>query len=455
MTACITRISTRGTPALPLINAPERPILRELAHQVAEIAAAPRQAQRRALWIRQHRLEPTRPLFVCYPEHAWRELIPDSLIRCCSPLARTYEWSLRHLIYRRDHIHDDYVTDATVPVPLVYRTTGWGLDVQSRRPGPATTPGTDFAYNDFSLIRILNEFRNPFGQDCSTSRAYHPPLRHPDQLDQLTPPRIEVDLPQSTAYCHALQDTLGDILDVRLTPAVLLNCSLIGTLNSLRGMEQLMIDLIDRPAWVHRAMQFLTDATLSQMNQLTENNSLALNNDNQYLQGGGVSCTDQLPAGDYDGRHVRFRDLWGHATIQSAPHLSPAMQEQFIFAYQRQLLNHYGLVCYGCCEPIHAGNLPSILRLPNLRKLIVSPWSDLPAVSAALTDRYVLAWKPNPAQIAPNYDLRASEKHIRQTLRQTSANIVQIILKDIHTTQQQPERIDQFTHMVSALIGAD
>lgn len=46
----------------------DKGILRDLAKQVAEIAALPIMDERRALWNRHNRLERVRPLILVFPE---------------------------------------------------------------------------------------------------------------------------------------------------------------------------------------------------------------------------------------------------------------------------------------------------------------------------------------------------------------------------------------------------
>ena len=49
----------------------ERRLLRDLARQVAEIAAHPRQNDSRQMWYRHNRLEKVKNIVLVYPEGAW------------------------------------------------------------------------------------------------------------------------------------------------------------------------------------------------------------------------------------------------------------------------------------------------------------------------------------------------------------------------------------------------
>ena len=110
------------------MTAQERALLRELATRVAEVAALPIQAERRARWVQHNRLQPGRPMILLFPEGAWRELLPESVLQCQSETARGIEWELRRRLYYHDHLDDDTVIEGNWVVSKVIHSTGWGLD---------------------------------------------------------------------------------------------------------------------------------------------------------------------------------------------------------------------------------------------------------------------------------------------------------------------------------------
>jgi hypothetical protein len=55
-------------------------------------------------------------------------------------------------------------------------------------------------------------------------------------------------------------------------------------------------------------------------------------------------------------------------------------------------------------------------QLPNLRLVSVSPWTDREIAAAKFGDRYVYAWKANPALLCgPRVDWKANARLIRDT----------------------------------------
>jgi len=193
----------------------DRKILKSLARRVREIAEHPAQLQKRTLWLRHNGLQPTRPMVLCFPEAAWGELVPESQIRSSEPLFRTYEWALRHLLYRWENIPDDYVIEPLLHVPLVCRTTGFGLTPRIITPGndEQAVEEASFAYNAdmTALALIMGEFRMPFGSKPGKAHRLDPPLKNPADLGKLHFPVLEVDQRQTDRNVAMLREAVGDV----------------------------------------------------------------------------------------------------------------------------------------------------------------------------------------------------------------------------------------------------
>ncbi len=89
-------------------------ILRELAKQVAEIAALPVQQETIALWKALNALKPVRPM-VAIDQVCWNEMnVDDELTcRCEDGFCRGLEWRLRATLYSWRHMRADNVALAT------------------------------------------------------------------------------------------------------------------------------------------------------------------------------------------------------------------------------------------------------------------------------------------------------------------------------------------------------
>lgn len=100
------------------IRRTDKQILRDLAKEVAEIGARPERNIRAQLWRKHNKLERVKTMVLCFPQNLWNKLLPEKCLKISNPLLRSYEWHLREMIYRWQHLHDDFVTESVIKVPL-------------------------------------------------------------------------------------------------------------------------------------------------------------------------------------------------------------------------------------------------------------------------------------------------------------------------------------------------
>jgi hypothetical protein len=124
--------------------------------------------------------------------------------------------------------------------------------------------------------------------------------------------------------------------------------------------------------------------------------------------------------------------------------VSPDMHWEFSLKHEMRWLKRWGMTYYGCCEPLH-NKLAILRRVPNLRKISVSPWFDIQKGLENGAGEYVLSVKPNPAVFATDV---FSEDHARQEivrmLDQAEGCNVELIMKDISTVRNDPVRLDRW-----------
>jgi hypothetical protein len=186
----------------------------------------------------------------------------------------------------------------------------------------------------------------------------------------------------------------------------------------------------------------LRDGHLAKLEFLERNGLLSLNNDGTYVGSGGFGWTRELPQPDFAGK-VRTCDMWGFAESQETVGISPRMFAEFVFPYQVSILERFGLNCYGCCEPLDT-RWHIVEQIPRLRRVSISPWSNIAVMAERLGDRYIFSMKPSPTDLAlPSFD----EEHVRAKLRQALQITrqhncrVEVIMKDNHTIQNDPRRV--------------
>lgn len=394
------------------ISLHDRLVLRALAKRIADLAARPEEGEKRDLWYRHNALEPTRPLVFCDPENGWNEILTPDKLQCEGGLARGWEWHLRREIFWGEQMRDDKVIEPHFNVGHVYTETDWGL----------------------------RETR--IGGQAGGAWRWEAPLKSYDDMEKLHFPQITVDYEATEELLRLAQETFGDILQVRLKSSWWWSFGMTQILVYLRGLEQIMYDMVDCPDNVHRLMAFLRDGHAARLDFLEKNDLLFLNNDGTYVGSGGFGWTHELPQPDFNG-HVRPIDMWGFAESQETVGISPEMFEEFIFPYQLSLLERFGLNCYGCCEPLDS-RWHVVEKFPRLRRVSMSPWVNVEVMAERLGNRYIFSWKPHPGVLAAD---TFDEEYIRQTLRKGLRALrkndcrVEIIMKDCHTIRNDPQRV--------------
>jgi hypothetical protein len=259
-------------------------------------------------------------------------------------------------------------------------------------------------------------------------------------MDRLCYPEIAIDDGATERVLALAHDTLGDLLTVRLKTAWWWTLGMTWTLVDIRGLEQMMYDMLDHPDELHRLMAFLRDGHMAKLDFLQQNGLLSLNTDGTYVGSGGFGWTHELPQPDFDG-HVRTCDMWGFAESQETVGVSPDMFAEFVFQYQLPILERFGLNCYGCCEPLDK-RWHIVEQTPNLRRVSISPWASKPVMAERLGDRYIYSMKPRPADLAwDSFDEDWIRSELRKDLQATRDCRVEVIMKDNHTIRNDPRRV--------------
>jgi len=144
---------------------------------------------------------------------------------------------------------------------------------------------------------------------------------------------------------------------------------------------------------------------------------------------------------------VSERDLWVLIESQETVGVGPELFQEFVFPYHLSIAQRFGKTYYGCCEPVH-NRWHVIRQIPNLARVSVSPWADQEFLSDALGRDYVFSRKPNPTLISTGtFDEAAIRADLRHTLEVSHGNRVEIIMKDVHTLNNEPERLARWVEI--------
>jgi hypothetical protein len=389
----------------------DKDVLRRLAERVAAIAESPQMAETRRLWTQINRLETARPAIFCDPENGWNEIITEAQMQCHGKLARRWEMDLRKEIFWGEVMGDDKPVEPSFDVPYTAAADDWGLHAVYHKGGGDGSYTWEGAIKDYAT-----------------------------DLKKMHSPPVQIDWETTRGCVDIAKDVLGDLLPVRLRGVWWWSLGLTWPAATFRGLQNMLCDFIEQPDELKEMLSILSRGHLEKLDFLEANGLLSLNNDGTYVGSGGFGFTDELPQPGFS-EHVRASDMWGFAESQETLNVSPAMYEQFVFPYEKPILERFGLNCYGCCEPLH-GRWHVVKQHPRLRRVSCSAWVKVEQMAAHLGDRYIFSMKPNPAALAvPQLDTEAIRKEIRGILEKTRGCVVELIMKDNHTLAQRPENV--------------
>jgi hypothetical protein len=393
-------------------------ILRALFQRKRELAQDPRMQTRKALWTAHAGLASQRPMILAETCGVLDELVPLSSLRCQADWARGLERELRELIFRCEQVDDDYVVEPRIECAWAVTIGDYGVQTEHVR-----------------------------GDNQGKLGSYHwdPPIQDLDRdFDRLHFRQLSVDREKSLAWQEFLTAHFGDILPVELRASYWWTAGLTWSAIELIGLQPLMMTLYDNPGGLHRLMAFLRDDFLHLLDWFEREELFTLNNQNDYIGSGSIGYTTELPVTPVAGRPVLASDLWGLSESQETVGVSPKMFEEFIFPYQLPVISRFGLSMYGCCEPVHT-RFHVIRRIPNLRRISVSPWCDQQKMVDMLQGRYIFCRKPNPTLISTDvFDEDAIRADLRQTVQTVRGTPLELVMKDVHTLRDQPSRLGRW-----------
>lgn len=387
-------------------------LVRELARRYMDIAMSEKHVRMRQRFRDSNDLKIVRPPLIM-EEIPWHEMNMDGELDCaCEDMEmRRMEYFFRVQLFREKHFKCDNYIEPVWVVHKSFTNSGNGFEIEEKR----------LAVDQANNI-VSHKYADVLEEESSLDNYHDPVITAHPEIDAENVARAE--------------DILRGIMPVQLRGAGIYY-SPWDRIAMLRGVQPILIDLYDRPEYLHRIMALFSQGMASEMDQL---NALGLYDPRSL----SVHCTPAPVTLDHEAKAERYtcRDIWFRTMAQMFSSVSPAAHDEFDIQYSIPLAKRCAYTYYGCCEALH-DRIDKLKQYPNLRKVGCSPWADVEKTAEALGGSYVLSRKPNPANVAIATDPQVIRKEISETARLCLKYgcPCDITLKDISTVNYQPKNL--------------
>ena len=412
------------------MNKKDKEIIRNLAGRTAEIAALPIQEEKRSMWRKLNGLKPERPM-VMIDQVCWNEMnVDDELTLLCEDSTlRQWEQTLRRQLYQWKRFPVDSVVEDFFRIPKA-------IGGHSMEHGPM-----DMGVNVEQHTLSTNE------TSSIVSHQYINQFEDIDDLKKIKMPVIWHDKAETNRLENLAGEVFDGLLKVRMDgwdPYI----SVWDVIATWMSVEDALYALIDQPEMMLALTRKMVSAYMTGLDQLEEQGLLCAPQSLIHCTGAWI---DELPEYNESGQWAT-KQIWMFGLAQMLATVSPAMFDAYEIEINMPLFERFGLVYYGCCDPLDR-KMDQVRRIPNLRKVSISPWASTILSAEAIGRDFVFSAKPNPTYLA-NFDEGAIRSEIKETIKVCEANHcpLELILKDISTVGNEPERLWRWAQIVMEMV---
>ncbi|MDI9498528.1 MAG: hypothetical protein QM270_08620 [Bacillota bacterium] len=405
----------------------DRERLRELARLQRDIAHSDEMQKTTALWQAHNSFRGSRPMIRVELWTFGDELIPERM-RCEGEEARAIERDFLYTLIPYMVYHDDQV----VPPHFAVTRDIWFriFDVDIRTERSRDSAGREIGHRFEQVIHDFEEdvpLLGPSAWGYEREKTLH---------------RIEV-----------CAETFGDILPVKLVGSSL-GATPTQDVVHLMGMKDMLFATMDYPEAFRAFMERIADEYIAFFEWLHAEGLLLPTTADEHLAQGSYCFTDELPGAEL-GRPFDTTDIWGYMDSQESVGISPAMFAELIWPAYRRLAARFGLLSYGCCEPVHSIWDSCLTTLEHLRKVSISPWCDQRFMGERLAGRHTIFHrKPSPIYLGTGttLDEEGLTAHIEETLAAAIGCTLEFSQRDVYTINHDPGKARRYVEILRETI---
>jgi len=412
----------------------DKEILRELGKKYREIGELPVQKETISLWKAINSLKPERPM-VMIDQLPWHELNAEGelTLKTSDPFCQNIETRLRRELYKWKHFRVDMVIEPVLRSAPVVEGWDFGLKIQEE---------------EKAVTDVNNDVVGHFYKDQ---------LKEEQDIQKIKNPNIRLNREQTEKNFETMKEIFNDVIEVR-KEGIMYGFPVWDVIVMLRGAGELLLDMALRPEFMHKIISRFSEAYLVGLDQLEAQGLLGYGFRTIHCSG---AHTNELPSfiekfsgTGFDPSKPKAKDTWTFGMAQIFSTASPAMHDEFEIEYAKKWFAKFGLGYYGCCEPLDK-KIDIIRKLPNVRKISISPWADVKNAAEHIGKDYVVSRKSSPAFFSRgSFEIEAIAADTRDVIAacKKSSSPVEFILKDISTVAYKPERLTQWAETVMNIV---
>ena len=149
---------------------------------------------------------------------------------------------------------------------------------------------------DFGIVEDVDIARTD-AQNEIVSRHFHIQIKEPGDIEKIQMPRVTHVEKTTEVVWNAMRDLFDGIVPVKKVGQTHIWFTPWDYLIRWWGIEEAMLDMIDRPDMVHAAYERMVDAWMTELDQFEEQNLLSLDCGNVRIGSGGTATPTPSPAG--------------------------------------------------------------------------------------------------------------------------------------------------------------
>lgn len=403
-----------------MVSQSDKSTVRELAKRYFDLTTSEKQLAMKKRARDTNDLKPTRPP-VILAEIPWYQMDIDGELTlvCESKQARDVELHFKKALFYMKHFKADNTFEPFFGVRKAVDSTGIGIEW------------------------IDKDLKRTDDKNNIVSREYEDVMEDESVLEKMHDPVFTLRPDKDAERMEYYTDLLGDSIPIKLYGFGYYYCAPWDRIARLRGVEPILMDMYDRPEYLHAIMGKFISAANAELDFVEANLDV-------FPQAASLHCTPGLITNEAD---KGLKSTWYRGMAQPLGVVSPLMFEEFELNHILPLTERFGYTYYGCCEPLD-NKIEMLKRISNLRKIGVSPWANVDACAEQIGSDYVLARKPNPAYVAiktdPDVIRRETEQTVKAAIKYGCP--YELVLKDISTVSNHPENLIVWAQTVSDVL---